>query len=146
MSGGMSESALFVEEKERQRRHELFIVGGGADLPLSSLQHELFDVVVECSKPNWNGYNARPVKPRAVSDSMRLMQVIPVGIQAPSIGAEPDGDITFEWYSAPRKTLSVSVDDCGNLHYAALLGPDSVYGTEAFVGVLPRRILDLLSG
>jgi hypothetical protein len=62
MSGGMSESALFVEEKERQRRHELFIVGGGADLPLSSLQHELFDVVVECSKPNWNGYNARPVK------------------------------------------------------------------------------------
>jgi hypothetical protein len=50
----------------------------------------------------------------------------------------------FEWYSAPRKTLSVSVDDCGNLHYAALLGPDSVYGTEAFVGVLPKRILDLI--
>jgi hypothetical protein len=144
ITGGMSDSARFVEERERQRRDESPMVGGGVDLPLSSLRNELFDAVVECSEPDWNGYNARPIKADAISDSLRLMEVIPLGIPAPSIGAEPDGDITFEWYSAPRKTLSVSVDDCGNLHYAALLGPDSVYGTEAFVGVLPKRILDLI--
>ena len=144
ITGGMSDSALFVEEKERQRRVESLVLGGGVDLPLSSLQEELFDVVVECSKPDWNGYNARSVKPNAISDSLRLMQVIPLGIPPPSIGAEPDGDITFEWHSAARKTLSVSIDDCGNLHYAALLGPDSVYGTEAFVGIMPKRILDLI--
>jgi hypothetical protein len=142
--GGMSESARYIEQRERQGRTDLPMSAGGMNLPLNAVRNELIDVILECSKLNWNGYDARPIKPNAIQDAFRLAQVIPLGIPAPSIGAEPDGDITFEWYSAPRKTLSVSVDDCGNLHYAALLGPDSVYGTEAFVGVLPKRILDLI--
>jgi hypothetical protein len=140
ITGGMSDAARFIEQRENQRRAELLISAGGMDSPLNSVQNEL----ITSSEPNWNGYDAAPVKPNSIRDSLRLVQVIPLGIPAPSIGAEPDGDITFEWYAAPRKTLSVSVDDCGNLHYAALLGPDRAFGTEAFVGILPRRILDLI--
>jgi hypothetical protein len=144
ITGGMSDAARFIEQRENQRRAELLISAGGMDSPLNSVQNELIDVILTSSEPNWNGYDAAPVKPNSIRDSLRLVQVIPLGIPAPSIGAEPDGDITFEWYAAPRKTLSVSVDDCGNLHYAALLGPDRAFGTEAFVGILPRRILDLI--
>jgi hypothetical protein len=144
VTGGTSESARFIEEQEREGRNQLPKSAGGMDLPLDSVQNELIDVILECSKPNWNGYIARPIKRNAIRDAFRLVQVIPLGIPGPSIGADPDGDITFEWHSAPRKTLSISVDDCGNLHYAALLGPDSAFGTEAFVGILPKRILDLI--
>ena len=63
---------------------------------------------------------------------------------APSVGAEPDGQITFEWYQSQRRILSVSVSQEGDLHYAALLGYSRRYGTEPFFGEIPADILKLV--
>jgi len=39
----------------------------------------------------------------------------------------------------------VSVSPEGDLHYAALLGPNKAYGTELFFGEVPKAILDLIA-
>ena len=60
---------------------------------------------------------------------------------APTIGVEPDGHITFEWYRDPGRVLSVSIGPDGDLHYAALLGGVSrVNGTEPFFRDVPKEI------
>ena len=142
-TGGTTELARSIdEESEKARRQLLNSYSFGAKS--SSVHKELQEVIEQCSIPNWDGYGAEPVKWEALIDAYRFAEVIPLGLAAPSAGAEPDGDISFEWHAAPRRTLSVSVDDKGNLHYSALLGPNRSYGTEAFVGLLPRRILDLI--
>lgn len=64
---------------------------------------------------------------------------------APSIGAEPDGALTFEWYRSARQTLSVSVHGSRVLHYAALLGTERICGTEAFRARMPLALRDLIA-
>ncbi|MBI1902176.1 MAG: hypothetical protein HYS13_13835 [Planctomycetia bacterium] len=73
-----------------------------------------------------------------------LTEALPLGFPAPSIGAEPDGDLTLEWHCSPRRTLSVSVSPEGDLDYAGLFGPNRTYGTEVFYGEVPETILRLI--
>lgn len=136
-----SEEAHFVEGMQIKSRATL---GSSVSIgsSLSKVLSELEEVIAERSAEIGDGY--APLKKGAQQDAFRLANVIPLGFPAPIIGAEPDGDITFEWYKNPDWTLSVSVDGQGNLHYAALLGSDRAYGTEAFVGLVPKRILDLV--
>jgi hypothetical protein len=111
---------------------------------LNEFKTDFLKVVSECSSENWDGYSARPVSRDTIITAWRFGHVIPLGLFKPSVGAEPDGHVTFDWRAGPRRVLSVSVDGCGNLHYAALLGPDRHFGTESFVGVVPNRILELM--
>jgi hypothetical protein len=142
-TGGTSESARFVYQESKKVRDQLLKSFSFGARP-NSIQNELQEVMEQCSSANWDGYMAEPVKREALFDAFRFAQVIPLGLSAPAVGVEPDGDVTFEWHAGPRRTLSVSVDEKGNLHYSALLGPNRSYGTEAFVGFIPKRILDLI--
>ena len=105
---------------------------------------ELATVWESCRKPNWDGYQALPVDQDTLRNAYVFLESLPLGSPSPSIGAEPDGDLTFEWHRSPRHTLSVSITSVGDLHFAALLGPNRVYGTEAFFGEAPQRILNLI--
>ena len=98
----------------------------------------------ECGSPNWDGYGAAPVIEETLRQGYRFLAALPLGTPAPSVGAEPDGHIVFEWYHSPRRTLSVSVSSEGELHYAALLGLSKAHGTEPFFGEVPQAILDLI--
>ena len=62
---------------------------------------------------------------------MRLVESLPLGFPKPSIGSEPDGQLTLEWYKSPRRSLSVSVDPDGLLHYAGLYSASKRYGSLA---------------
>ena len=108
------------------------------------LLDELAETWQECSQPDWDGYNALPVTWDTYQHALRFLRALPLGTPRPSIGAEPDGDITLEWHLAPRRTLSVSIAPDELLHYAALLGPDRTCDTEPFFGDVPARILDLI--
>lgn len=105
---------------------------------------ELNRVYDSCRTSGWDGYGALPVSIYAFESAARLLLALPLGTPAPSIGAEPDGHITLEWYKSPRRTLSVSVSPEGLLHFAALIGPSKQYGTEPFYGNMPQAILDLI--
>lgn len=140
---GESDAARFIDQASREQIRDLKrteTLGAVA----SQFADEFASTVKECRIEGWDGYGAMPVNNATISTAWRFAQIIPLGICRPSIGAEADGHITFEWYSKPDRTLSVSVDSFGNLHYSALLGPACHYGTESFVGLVPFTILELI--
>ena len=105
---------------------------------------ELLETFEECRQPNWDGYGAQPVREETYHLAHQFLAALPLSAPLPSIGAEPDGQITVEWYRSPQRTLSVSISPDGDLHYAALLGSAKTYGTEPFIGEVPKIIFDLI--
>jgi hypothetical protein len=110
---------------------------------IEAATEELRGIADECSSMGWDGYGAAPVRQETIRQAESFLNALPLGMTAPSVGAEPDGQITFEWYQSPQRILSVSVSPEGDLHYAALLGYRKSYGTELFFGEIPSDILNL---
>ena len=108
------------------------------------LAQAIQDVSLECRVPGWDGYGAAAVTTEIVERAIAFAEAIPSGLPMPEVAAEPDGQITFECHLARRQTLSVSVDEDGMLHYAALLGKETICGSEAFRGNMPRGLVDLI--
>jgi hypothetical protein len=139
---GFSVAAQFVDtesDKGQWRLRKLHAFGLQSDL-----RDELAGVWNECREPNWDGYNALPVTQDTLRNTYQFLESMPADILAPSIGAEPDGDLTLEWHRSLRRTLSVSVGPDNELNYSALFGSNRVYGTEAFFGDIPQSVLDLI--
>lgn len=140
---GSSGVARFVAQQFEQgwrRLRDSNSLGAGFGAAFEELQ----SVAEECGLPNWDAYGAAPVIEETFRQGYRVLAALPLGTPAPSVGAEPDGHIVFEWYHSPRRTLSVSVSSEGELHYAALLGLSKAHGTEPFFGEVPKAILDLI--
>jgi hypothetical protein len=141
LTDGFSEVAKAVAEATGKARRRLAQTNA---LGNESLFEELGTVWDECRQPGWDGYDAFPVTQDTLRNTYILLESLPLGCPSPSIAAEPDGDLTVEWHRSPYHTLSVSVTPIGELHYAALLGPNQSYGTEVFFGEIPERILSLI--
>lgn len=140
---GASATARFVQQQvDRQNRH----LHNSAALGIEQLLlEELAEVWEECSQPDWDAYDALPVSWESLINARRLLLALPLGTKLPSIGAIPCGHISLEWHHSRRRTLSVTVDEDGDLHYAALLGPGRICGTEPFFDEAPQIILDLIA-
>jgi hypothetical protein len=104
---------------------------------------ELLKTFEECREPNWDGYGAQAVREETYHLAHQFLTVLPLSTP-PSIGAEPDGQITVEWYRSSQRTLSVSISPDGDLHFAALLGSAKTCGTEPFTGAVPKVVADLI--
>ncbi|MFZ0827135.1 MAG: hypothetical protein WAO02_06905 [Verrucomicrobiia bacterium] len=140
---GASDAARFVaSQAEQGRRHLQSSYTFG--LQSRGIFDELFAAAETARESGWDGYGAAPVSPEAYAHAYRFVESLPLGTPPPTVTAESDGHLAFEWYAAPHRTLSVSVSPEGDLHYSALLGPNKVYGTEVFFGETPRAILDLI--
>jgi hypothetical protein len=105
---------------------------------------ELLKTFEECREPSWDGYGAQSVREETYDLAHQFLAALPLSTPVPSIGAEPDGHITAEWYRSPQRTLSVSISPEGELHFAALLGSAKTYGTESFIGAVPKVLADLI--
>jgi hypothetical protein len=142
-TSGASDTAQFVASQvEQGRRHLQDSYAFG--LRAKGVFGELYQTLEECREPNWDGYGAQAVLDTTYRLAQKFLEALPLGTSAPSIGAEPDGHLTVEWYRSPRRTLSVSVSPEGELHYAALIGSAKAYGTEPFFGEAPKAIVDLV--
>jgi hypothetical protein len=109
-----------------------------------SAHDELAEVWANCRTPGWDGYGALAVEPETHRQACRLLQALPAEAPPTSVGAEPDGHVTLEWYRDPRWLLSVSVSPTGMLHYAALFGAGDVRGAEPFADEVPELVLHLI--
>ena len=139
---GNSAEASYVASQinqGRQRLQESYSLNR-----LKDVLGQLDEVADECGSPNWDGYQAAPVTHDAFKQTYYFLEALPSETPLPSVGAEPDGHVTLEWYHSPQRTLSVSVSPEGELHYAALIGPNKAYGTEVFSGEVPPSILQLI--
>ena len=142
LTRGRSDAADFVlglANRERQHMHASHALGVD-----DAVYSELMTVWEECRRPNWDGLGAVAVTWETVETARRFLESLPLGMSPTSIGAEPDGDVTIEWYSSPRRTVSVSATADGELHYAGLFGPNRAYGTESFLDEAPAAIVSLI--
>ena len=134
---------LYAVQRQTRKHFRASNSIGQADL------HNRLDLLAQsCQDADWDGYDAVPVDPRSVHFAHELIDALP---QDPtrslfSMGAEPDGHITFEWHRSPSWTLSVSISPFAEAHYSALLGPDRRYGTESLGAPvrLPSSLRELI--
>ena len=139
---GVSESAQFVDaQSEASRKHLQPFFSYGRRTELLS---EMYDVAEELSRPGWNGGDEAPVSQEAFYKAYCLAEALPSEIPNPTVGADPDGELTFEWYRGPRHLLSLSIAAEGVIHYVARIGPNKHHGVEEFFDEMPRRIVELI--
>lgn len=142
-SRAVGPTASFIQQvSEEKREHLQLSVSLG--LRASGVFDELLDVFEKNQQPGWDGESAEPVLLDAYVNAYRFLESLPPGVSAPSVGVEPDGHITLEWYKAPRRTLSVSVSPDGFLYFSALIGLRKFNGSEPFFGDAPKTILELI--
>lgn len=113
------------------------------------IHDELKSVWESCREADWDAYGAEPVSRETYDATLRFIEALPADVPPPSIGCEPDGCLTVEWYRSTDCLLSVSVGAGGMLFFAAMLGEDSPYednpyGSCQFTGKVPQIILDLI--
>lgn len=67
---------------------------------------------------------------------------LPRWLPSPEISADPDGEISFDWFGSSGKMYSVSIDQSGRLSYAGWFREDSrTHGTEKLSEIPPEEIL-----
>ncbi len=102
---------------------------------------ELEKVYEECLEANWDGYGAMPISRETYSKARKLLRMIPPSLPRPDISAEPDGEITFEWYKEKYSVVVISVGGNNLITYAGLFGKSNkIHGTEYFADELPEII------
>jgi hypothetical protein len=143
-TGGASELANFVAEQGAYGRRS-FQKSFYFSFNIQEALTELYSVAEECKSANWDGQGALAVTNESYRAAYKFLEALPLGALTPSVGVEPDGEMTLEWYHSPRRTLSVSFSKNGEIHYAALLGASKTYGTEPFFGDVPKVVMDLVS-
>lgn len=144
LSRAVSGTAAYVAtESERNRDQFLNSLVMGKQFQKSA--HELQSVASECSSANWDGYNAYPVTADTYDIALQFLKALPLYSAPTSVGAEPDGHLTLEWYKSSRWLLSLSIGPDGMLYYAALFGTSKQYGSEPFLGNVPQPIMNLIN-
>ncbi len=103
---------------------------------------KLYSTFEECCKPNWDGYSGLAVSFETYLKAKQFIESFPTALSAPELSVDPDGEISFEWYNAPRKVFSVSIGPNNELTYAGLFGASKTHGTETFHDEIPRFVLE----
>lgn len=69
------------------------------------------------------------VDPDAKDHAARLAFVLPSDIPPPEdVDGDPDGQVVFEWWWAPRETITAIITRNGDVSYAALFGGSEHHG------------------
>ena len=134
LAAGLQKETRDIERRLRQS----FRIGMG------SVILSLEKAMQQFGQPNWDGYNALPVSEETHWAAERFLRQLPLNVPLPTVGAEPDGDLTLEWYRGPYRTLSVSINAHGAIHFSALLGQTESCGTIEFSDDVSPDILQLI--
>lgn len=110
---------------------------------LEGARTSLLEVFDECSKPNWDGYNATPISPLILSEAMTFIDALPSWVPLPTIVPEPDGSIAFEWYGGKNRVFIASVSGNNTVVYAGLLGKGNrKHGVVPFNDSIPTDVIE----
>ena len=140
-SAAISPEAMYIGRQAQEPWDSILQLNS---IGIADLFDDLGQLANECAHPGWDGDGADPVLPSTIDQAVKLLRALPPGLSRPTLGVEPDGKSTFEWYTSPKQVLSVSVGSDGNLYFAALLGAARHFGREPFFGDMPDEILRLI--
>lgn len=110
---------------------------------LTRLHAELSEAAREAEVPNWDGYDAVPVKHEAMAFALGFLECLPLEYPLAEISIDPDGDVCLEWSHAKR-TLSISIDEHGTIRYAAIAGESEHHGRESWGEGISANLLAVL--
>jgi len=123
------QSEHFDEPATRQKNRESF--------------DAVFEVYSTHCEPGWDGYNANPLSQAAFKEAVEFLRKLPSTILFPEVVAEPDGDISLEWYMGNNFLFAVSFAGKGLISYAGTFGRGpSVHGREFVSESIPQSILE----
>jgi len=100
------------------------------------------ELEAECSEPDWDGYKAEPISPRAILSAKEFVKVLPNDMPMPEVSVEPDGSISLDWIKSTHCLFSVSIGTADRLAFAWMDGTDRGHGVARFDSVsIPQKIL-----
>jgi hypothetical protein len=114
-------------------------------LAASGIFEKLRSLFIDCSHSGWDGENAEPISNDVLRNTWIFLQSLPLGMEAPSVGAEPDGSITLEWYRSSSRVLSISINSDSRMYYAALNGISRRHGSDVISGYIADDIIEIIN-
>ena len=108
--------------------------------PAERVLIELMEVFSEASHRGWDGYGARPLDSASFDFAIRFLNALPSTAPLPEIGADTDGEVSFDWIFSERKALTVSIGPTGRCTFAFILGRSKSRGTEWIDDEIPAQI------
>lgn len=102
----------------------------------------LDEIFNKCSKKNWNGYNAPPIRKKVYKEAKKIIENLPPNIPMPDIVPEPDGDIGLDWYKEEHFGFTISVSGNNKINYAGVFGEgNTTSGNMYFKESIPSIII-----
>jgi hypothetical protein len=138
---GISLTAQYLDKASKAQAQHF---SESAAFSKQSAYDELFNIWEECKASNWDGQDAFPVKEETLNNTRLFIDALPLGYSLPSVGVEPDGHLTLEWYRHSQWTISISISPEGILYYAALFGNSDARNSEPFLGNISQSLLNLI--
>jgi hypothetical protein len=138
-SNAQSEEArLLVELQEENREHLLasFSVRDARE----RLLDELDSLRIGASRQGWDGFGAEPITLDAYDFAKSFIKTLPTTAPLPELSADPDGEISLDWFFGERRALTVSVGPTGRCTFAWVLGQRSTRGTDWIEDEIPSTI------
>jgi len=129
ISSSSSETAEFID-KQREISRELLQESIALSFVAKGTFQQLDEIFCECFFDGWDGDKAKPISQEVFHCAIRFLNSFPLGMEAPEVGAEPDGAITLEWYQSPNKVVSISINPDGWVYWAALIGTSKRHGAD----------------
>lgn len=63
----------------------------------TELYKKLFEIFLECSEKDWDGYHANPTDPQSFASTMIFLESFPSDLPLPDLMPEPNGDLCMVW-------------------------------------------------
>ena len=118
--------------------------GSSSFVPLSqraAVRADFSEVLADCAAPGWSGERSDPIGPEAANAAAKLIDQLPSDILDPSVGAIPEGLVTFEWYRSPKRVVLVVPTANNSVDYSIRRGSELLHGSAPFFGKLPETVL-----
>ena len=85
---------------------------------------EIEEIKIDCSKPNWDGYDATPVNLKSIEYMVEFAKKLPSNLlknAGDMLCPEPNGTLGMEFVS-DKGRIAMSIDDEGILYYTSIIG------------------------
>lgn len=140
---GQSDAYESVAHTLREARQEYRVPLSMGEEYAAAIE-SLVDLVADCSVEDWDAQGARPVDVAAVAQAKQFLDALPSNSPFPDVSADPDGEVSLDWFGQGRDLFSISVSPDGRLSYAGVFGPRRAHGTEFLSDEIPAPILEQL--
>jgi hypothetical protein len=106
---------------------------------------ELWELFEDCCSDDWDEYEAKGITSECLDVGLEFLDKLPAFVTNPEVAADPDGELSFEWFKSEDMMLTVSVSSERKISYAGIFGQAKAHGVDNFGLEIPTTVLRYLS-